>query len=181
MRPKVFIVEGQTDAAKLKEVLGQVDIITTNGSEISDQTKALIQALDKTHDIIIFTDPDYAGERIRKEISKDLSHVYHAFLKRDVAISKNKKKIGIEHATKDNIQKALADMQLAYVKNTSDVDHYFLYIQGFIGHKDSKQKRKVLSERLHLGHINGKTLLERIRLFGITKEVMIEVMHEPST
>ncbi len=178
MRQQVFIVEGQHDASKLKQVLGDVDVIITNGSEISEKTLKMIQALDHAHDLIIFTDPDYAGERIRKEVAKGLKHVYHAFLDQDLAFSKNKKKIGIEHADKDDILKALNDMKLVTTQTTSDVDHYFLYSNGFIGHQHSKKRRDILSNRLHLGHVNGKTLLDRLKLFSITKEVISEVMHE---
>lgn len=41
----------------------------TNGSEVSDQTLAEIKKLAKTREIIIFTDPDYNGERIRRLVT----------------------------------------------------------------------------------------------------------------
>ena len=43
-----------------------------NGSEISDETLDLIKELSKNHNIIVFTDPDYPGERIRKKIAHTL-------------------------------------------------------------------------------------------------------------
>lgn len=181
MRKQVFIVEGAHDASKLVEVLGPVHIITTNGSEISSDTLDVIKTLDETHDLIIFTDPDFAGERIRKIVSKDLQNVYHAFLKRQQAFSKNKKKIGIEHASKQDILEALSHMQLVKNQSICDIDMAFLYDYGLIGQANSKDKRAYLSEQLHLGHVNAKTLIKRLMLFGIDKKKIEEVMNESST
>ncbi len=181
MRKQVFIVEGEHDASKLKQVLGDIYVVTTNGSEISQSTLKLIKSLDDTHDFIVFTDPDYAGERIRKHVSQHLKHVYHAFLKRDLAYSKNKKKIGIEHARKEDILYALHHVQLQKQVDKSDITTHFLFTQHFIGHQHSKKKRALLSERLNLGHVNGKTLKSRLDMFGISQKTIIEVMHEPST
>ncbi len=181
MRPQVFIVEGEHDASKLKQALGDVHCVITNGSEINKETLKLIKTLDKTHDVIVFTDPDYAGERIRKIVSKDLEHVYHVFLKRKVAFSKNKKKIGIEHAHKKDIIEALSHMQLSTHQVKSEITIAFLYDCQLIGHKDSKIKRRQLAEKLHLGHVNGKTLKKRLDMFNVSKKQIIEVMHESST
>lgn len=181
MRKQVFIVEGQHDAAKLKEVLGDVNVVTTNGSDISKETLNLIKKLDLTHDLIIFTDPDYAGQRIRHEVSKDLTHVYHAFLKQERAISKNKKKIGIEHAAKADILFALHHIQHAKPNQTKHITTTFLFELGLIGHKNSKKKRNILANKLNLGHVNGKTLKARLNLFQINKEQVIEVIHESSS
>ncbi len=180
MRKQVFIVEGQHDAAKLKEVLGDIEVITTNGSDISDKTLKLINALDEAHDLIVFTDPDYAGQRIRQIVSKDLKHVHHAFLKQELAISKNQKKIGIEHASKDDILYALKHMQLV-MNDKHLISMHFLYSCGLIGHRNSKKLRDYVSDKLHLGHVNGKTLKTRLELFNITEERIKEVMNESST
>lgn len=181
MRKQVFIVEGRHDASKLKEVLGDIHVMTTNGSEISKETLNLIKVLSETHDLIVFTDPDYAGERIRKMVTKDLDNVYHAFLEKDVARSRNKKKIGIEHANKADIRQALSHMKLAVKTYDSDINRAFLYDMGFIGHMDSQHKRDRLSATFGLGQVNGKTLLKRLQMFGINQQNIKEVMDESST
>ena len=63
-------------------------IIITNGSEILEDSIEALTKLDETHDIILFLDPDYAGQRIRNILSKKLTHIYHAFIDQDKAISK---------------------------------------------------------------------------------------------
>lgn len=180
MKQQVFIVEGQHDKAKLIEILGNVDVIITNGSEISEETILLIQKLSDTHDMIVFTDPDYAGQRIRQIVSKHAKNVHHVFLKQELALSKNKKKIGIEHADKDDILKALNHMQV--VKNShKPISTHFLYSCGLIGHENSKQLRDLVSDKLHLGYVNGKTLKSRLALFDISEKEILEVINDAST
>ena len=96
MRPLVFVVEGKNDAFKLEQVLERPLVITTNGSAIDDDAILLLKKLDETHDIVLFLDPDHAGDRIRRLVSKELNHVYHAFIRRDQSTSKNMKKVGVE-------------------------------------------------------------------------------------
>ena len=45
-----------------------------------------------------------------------------------------------------------------------------LYELGLIGKKDSKKKREETARKYHIGKCNGKTLLKRLGLLGISKE-----------
>ncbi len=176
MRPKVFVVEGKNDYAKLKQFYPDMFMITTNGSEISDASVEALIKLDETHDIILFLDPDYAGKRIRNMLSKKLKHVYHAFIDQDKAHSKNHKKIGVEHASKIDIEESLKHIKLANPVSNSDIDIHFLYDVGLIGKKDSKALRNQLSKILRIGHVNGKTLLSRLKAFGFNQEDICEAI-----
>ncbi len=175
MRSKVFVVEGKNDYSRLKQLYPDMFIIITNGSEIlEDSIDALIK-LDETHDIILFLDPDYAGKRIRSILSKKLKNVYHAFIDQEKAHSKDYKKIGVEHAKKEDIEEALKHIKMAHSLD-SDIDMNFLYDIGLIGQKDSKSKRDQLSKALHIGHVNGKTLYYRLKAFGINQKEVYEVI-----
>lgn len=176
MRPKVFVVEGRNDFSRLKQFYPEMFILTTNGSAILDSTIDALIKLDETHDIVLFLDPDYAGERIRKILSKQLNHIFHVFIDQDKAFSKNKKKIGIEHASKTDIQDALKHIKMSHEMTSSDVDMIFLYDAKLIGQKDSKSLRMKVSQELHIGHVNGKTLLDRLHQFNISKTQIIEVL-----
>ena len=101
---EVIVVEGKSDYTYLKSFL-DADIITTNGSEISLQTLDLIKKANKERGVIIFTDPDFAGEKIRKKIAAEVPGCKHAFLPREEA--KKDGDIGIENATPESIRKAL--------------------------------------------------------------------------
>lgn len=181
MRPKVVVVEGRNDASRLKQIFPDIKIVITNGSAMVEDSVSLLKELDETHDIVLFLDPDHAGERIRRLLNKQLKHVYHAFLDRDVAYSKNMKKIGIEHASEDDIKKALGDMKPAITNSVSDVTHSFLHEMKLTGNRSSKSLRDEVSKILKIGHVNGKTLYQRLRMFEITKKQVIEVIDESSS
>lgn len=181
MRPRVVVVEGRNDASRLKQIYPDIKIITTNGSAIKEDSVQLLKELDDTYDIILFLDPDHAGERIRRLLSKQLKHIYHAFIDRDVAYSKNMKKIGIEHASEDDIKNALGDIQAVHQESTSDITYSFLHDMKLTGNKDSKKLRDIVSKKLRLGHVNGKTLYQRLKMFEISQNRVIEVIRESSS
>ncbi|MDI6452223.1 ribonuclease M5 [Peloplasma aerotolerans] len=181
MKNQVIVVEGRNDASRLKQIFPQTTIITTNGSAIDENSIEILIELDKTHDIILFLDPDHAGERIRRLLSKKINHVHHAFLDQEKAYSKNKKKIGIEHATDEDIIKALSEMKIVAHESNSDITHTFLYEIKLKGHKDSKNLRHILSTKMKIGYVNGKTLYQRLKTFNIMKQEVIEVLRESSS
>ena len=176
MRPKVYVVEGKNDYAKLKQLYPDMFILTTNGSEILESTLDALIKLDETHDIILFLDPDYPGKRIRDHLSSKLKHVYHAFIEKDKAHSKNYKKLGVEHASQEDIEDALKKIYQPNDVLKTDIDPFFLYDVKLVGHKDSKSLRDKLSKELHIGHVNGKTLYQRLKAFGISKKDVCEVI-----
>jgi ribonuclease M5 len=175
MRPKVFVVEGRNDASRLRSIFQDIAVITTNGSAINPEAVEALKTLDQTHDIVLFLDPDHAGERIRRLLTKELRHCYHAFIDKEVAFSKNKRKIGIEHASEADIKEALKDIKMVHQQSQSDVTHAFLYAYGLTGHKDSREKREKLSKVLRIGYVNGKTLYHRLHMFQIMEKDIIEV------
>ncbi len=181
MRSKVFVVEGRNDVSRLKQIYPDIEMITTNGSAMDPDKIEVIQKLDETHDIILFLDPDHAGERIRRLLGKTLKHVFHAFIDQDAAKSKNGKKVGVEHASQLVIEKALENIQMIATDTKSDITHAFLYDMGLTGSPFSKQNRQKIAKTLHIGYTNGKTLYHRLRMFGISQNQVIEVMREPSS
>ena len=65
----VIVVEGIHDEMRIKEIYPSANVVTTNGREISEATLNFIVELSKTNEIIIFTDPDTPGEKIRERIA----------------------------------------------------------------------------------------------------------------
>ncbi|TVP86216.1 MAG: ribonuclease M5 [Acholeplasmataceae bacterium] len=180
MRPQIIVVEGRNDVARLKQVMPDIRAIAINGSAIEPETVKLLKKLEETHDIVLFLDPDHAGERIRRLLSKTLKQAAHVFIEQDKARSTNGKKTGIEHVSPENLQQALKHMVREQPTSKSDITHAFLHETGLVGHKNSQMLRKQLSARLHLGHVNGKTLYHRLHLFQITKARIREVLDETS-
>lgn len=76
---QIIVVEGRDDTKRLHEAFGDVDTIETRGSAISEKTLALIKKAQATRGVIVLTDPDFPGEKIRKTISAAVPGVTHAF------------------------------------------------------------------------------------------------------
>jgi len=49
------------------------------------------------------------------------------------------------------------------------------------GNKDSKSLRDIISKKLRLGHVNGKTLYQRLKMFEISQKQVNEVIRESSS
>ncbi len=176
MYNEVIVVEGYHDLDKIKKIYKDIDVIVTNGSEIKESLPIIIE-LSKTRDIILFLDPDYPGERIRKIISSKIKNCKHAFIPRDKAFSHNRKKIGVEHASLVEIKKAL-DNVLSEANHINEITNSDLINLGYVGNKNSSLLRDTLSSRLNIGHTNAKTLLKRLNLFGIKKENLYALTEE---
>src|SRR5574337_1076391 len=107
---EVVVVEGKDDTANLKQYY-DVDTYETQGSAISDDDLERIDRLNELRGVIVFTDPDHSGERIRRIIMTAIPTVKHAFLNRDEATPKSKTKgrsLGVEHASAADLEKALS-------------------------------------------------------------------------
>ena len=167
---QVIVVEGRDDTANLKRYF-DVETYETRGSAITDQDIERIQRLHELHGVIVFTDPDFNGERIRRMIMTALPTVQHAFLKRDEAVPKSKTKgrsLGIE---------ALAQVtEQLENENEFDISRSDLIRLGFLAGTDSRRRREYLGEQLRIGYSNGKQLLKRLELFGVTLAEVEEVM-----
>ncbi|WP_277291499.1 toprim domain-containing protein, partial [Streptococcus orisratti] len=113
---EVIVVEGKDDTANLKRFY-EVDTYETRGSAIDEDDLERIERLHDLRGVIVFTDPDYNGERIRKIIMQAIPTVKHAFLQRDEAAPKSKTKgrsLGVEHASFEDLEKALSSVRGYY-------------------------------------------------------------------
>ena len=176
---QVIVVEGRDDTANLKRYF-DVETYETRGSAINDQDIERIRRLHELHGVIVFTDPDFNGERIRRMIMTAIPTVQHAFLKRDEAVPKSKSKrrsLGIEHASYEDLKAALAQVTEQFEnENEFDISRGDLIRLGFLAGADSRRRREYLGEQLRIGYSNGKQLLKRLELFGVTLAEVEEAM-----
>lgn len=170
----VIVVEGIHDEAKIKAVYPKANVIITNGREISDSTLNMIKQLSESNEIIIFTDPDSPGEAIRRRITEIVPNAKQAFLRKKDAISKNKKKVGIEHADVECIKESL-DNLYTFNKKEETIKMIDLYNLGLNGFSNSKILRDKISEYLNIGKPNAKTFLNRLNLIQISLEELKEL------
>ena len=161
---EIVVVEGKTDTAILKKIYGQIDTIETKGLALNKETLQMIQKAGQTRGIIILTDPDYPGRKIRDQIQRVVPNCKHAFVKQSDAIYKNK--VGIAEAKEESIIQALENHVSFHENQQSITWEEFLTLQ-IIG---NSKKRKQLYELFHLGFGNVKTLYKRMNMVGITLE-----------
>src|SRR5690625_2027748 len=108
---EVIIVEGKNDTAKVKLAV-EADTIETKGSAISKETLKMIKHANEKRGVIVLTDPDYPGNRIRRIITENVPNCKHAFLSKEEALpSSPNKHVGIENASVESIRKALQNVQ----------------------------------------------------------------------
>lgn len=170
----IIVVEGMHDVSKIKSVYKDANCIITNGREISNETIECIRELSKTNRIIIFTDPDSPGEKIRNIISEAVPNSVHAFLRKKDCISSNNKKVGIEHASKEAILEALSNVyDNNYIETITNKD---LFKLGLNGNPNSAILRDKISNYLNIGKPNCKTFLKRLNLLGLTYEKVEEIL-----
>ena len=169
--PELIVVEGKDDTANLKRYY-EVDTYETRGSAINQDDLERIATLQELRGVIVFTDPDYNGERIRKIIMQEIPQAKHAFLNRGEAVPKSKTKgrsLGVEHASFEDLEKALSGLVGSYYEDEYyfDITKSALMRLGLLMGSDSRKRREYLGEALRIGYCNGKQLLKRLELFGI--------------
>lgn len=168
----VVIVEGKNDYNKIKSIFPKLDVLITNGSSVSEEFLDVVKNISKKEDIVLCLDPDFPGEKIRKTIQNVVPNAMHIFAEKAKAISKNKRKVGIEHMKNEDIIELFENIKPTV--NTSDVTLGELLDLGLIGTNNSKEKRVKLGTNLGIGYTNSKQLLKRLRLFGINLEEVMK-------
>lgn len=174
---ELIVVEGKDDTTAIKRSV-EADTIETNGSAISKETLVKIQHAQEKRGVIVFTDPDYPGRRIRAIIEEHVPGVKHAFLSKEKTIAKNGKGLGIEHAKEEDIRQALANV---YTPKTEldvvpEIPLEILVEGKLIGHPNSKERRTKIGELLKIGYTNGKQLQKRLSIFQISRQQLEEAI-----
>ncbi len=172
---EVIVVEGKNDQERISRLFKGSLVITTNGSEISNETIETLVTLSKTKDIILLLDPDYPGERIRSIITNHVPNAKHAFINKKDAISSNKKKVGVEHATDEVILNSLNNL-LTKSNDVELITYSMLITVGLAGDSSSSELRNKISSYLNIGKPNAKSFLKRINMLGYDLDKLIELI-----
>lgn len=176
LEKSIIVVEGKTDEALIKSFLN-VEIVKTNGSAISRGTLDYLLNASKNKEIIVLTDPDFPGQKIRNTISEYVPNAKHAFVNKKDAIKKHK--VGIAESSKEAILEALEHLvQYSDIRSAEEKLTYFDLLElGLVGSKDSSMNREKVAEILHLGFCNGKTFLKRLNYVGLDKDELKEIIN----
>lgn len=172
----VIVVEGKTDIEKVSKITNAL-IISTNGSSIPRETIEYIKELSKERKVIILTDPDYPGLRIRDILNKEIPNAYNAFVSREKA--SNGKKLGVAESPEEEILKALENAKVFDIKKEEMIYTLSdLYELGLVGQDNSSYLREKVYKRYSLGYGNAKTLIKRLSSLEIDKEELKRYLKE---
>src|SRR5690554_805886 len=152
MIKEIIVVEGKDDTTAIRRAV-HADTIETGGSAINADILERIKLAHQRRGIIIFTDPDHAGERIRKIISNRVPGCKHAFLTQVEALYKGD--IGVENASPEVIRQALTNVKTEYEGAPSQIDWNDLLQCGLINHPEAASRRLHMGNILGIGYCNG--------------------------
>lgn len=166
---EIIVVEGKDDTTAIKRAV-DADTIETNGSAINQETIEKIKLAQKKRGVIVFTDPDYPGQKIRQTITDHVPDCKHAFIPKEDALHKRGRGVGVEHASPEIIQRALKDAHLMKEVTVEEISQDDLIEAGLIGGEGSKERREKIGKILGIGYANGKQLHKRLNVFQISFE-----------
>lgn len=168
---EVIVVEGKDDTKQIQKAVN-ADTYETRGSALSVADLKRLKKLQQRRGLIIFTDPDFNGERLRKMISQAVPGVKHAFIRRDQGVpTEAHGSLGVEHASPETIRQALANV---YTEESKKESPEFTYADlaraDLVNGAAARQRRERLGQILGIGYGNGKQFLHRLNLFRVSRQ-----------
>lgn len=173
MIKEIIVVEGKSDTVAIKRAV-QADTIETGGSAIPEWVIDRIRRAQHNRGVIVFTDPDYQGERIRKIISQAVPGCKHAFIKK--AEGQGKRNLGVEYASPEVIRRALAEVRTEAEAPAEQITMADMIDAGLVGGTQAKGRRTLLGEKLGIGYANAQQLHKRMLMLQITREEFVEAL-----
>ena len=174
---ETIVVEGRDDTNAINRAV-RGTTIETHGFGISQETWKKLESANKTTGLIIFTDPDSAGNEIRRRVKEKFPEAKEAFLSKTKAEKRGD--IGVENASPDDIREALTKAKVTIRQDgliptftLNDLDD-----AGLVGRDDSKQRRERIGDILGIGYANGKGLLKKLNTMGITREAFEQAIQK---
>lgn len=181
---QAVIVEGRYDRKKVENILDTL-IIETDGFAIfkNKEKQALIRRLADTRGIVVLTDSDTAGFKIRSFLGSIVppEKIIHAYVPDILGKEKRKdrpskeNKLGVEGMTAEIILDALDKAGVTCSKSEEShrqpVTKIDLYEDGITGGRNSKAKKALLLKKLDLPErLSTNSLLKLINTFMTYEE-----------
>lgn len=173
---ELIVVEGKNDAHAVRQALGEVDVLWTEGYGLTKEKLAYIAEMAQRQGVIVLTDPDTVGEQIRNRIRAHVPQAKHVYLSKEVAQKLGD--IGVENAAPAEIRRAFGHVQQEQENPVETFTLEDLYAAGLMGAKGSRQYRLDLGRKLGLGDTNAKQFLKRLNRFGISRELLFQAVEE---
>lgn len=173
MIKEVIVVEGRDDITAVKRAV-DAELISVSGFGINENIINKIREAQKRQGVIVLTDPDFAGEKIRKIISKRVPNVKHAYISQKEGTKDGD--IGVENASPESIIRALKNAKCELKEPRKEFNIQDMYFFKLTGDKRSKERRDLLGKILRIGYCNSAQFITRLNNYGISKEEFVEAI-----
>ena len=162
----ILVVEGKEDASYLSNYISS-EIVTTNGFEIPKEKISYL----KDKKVIVLTDPDEAGLRIRQKLNELLPNSINVEvdIKKCIRNTKN----GVAECDIDEVLTKLKPFIVNQIDTESDITISDLYDLGLMNNKDLREQ---VCAKLKFGKCNAKTMYKRLLNNNIKLEQLYEIM-----
>lgn len=166
----VIVVEGISDKALLSRFF-KTEIVTTNGTYVSRGTISYLKALEKTHDIVIITDPDRPGKTISDRLVSTLKAP--TVIKIDKQKSIKNGKVGVAETDANYLLNLLKPIvsPAKLLPNEITLTNLIEFT------KIDPDFRKTLALHFPLQNTNNKTMIKRLKYLGVTSEEIERILH----
>ena len=172
---EVIVVEGRDDTAAINKAVEAVTV-ETHGYGISAATWRKLDSAYESKGLIVMTDPDHAGRKIRERICARYPEAKQDFL--TAAKAEKNGDIGIENARPEDIVNALKLAKCTITGKREEFSYVDLNSNGLIGGESSKARRTMLGDLLGLGYCNGKALLKKLNLMLVSRKDFDEAIRK---
>lgn len=182
---EAIIVEGKYDKSKLASLVDAVIIVTNGFGIFKDREKLeLIRYYARKTGIIIMTDSDSAGQKIRGYIKGAVhdGRIINVYIPDVFGKEKRKEKpsaegkLGVEGISSKQIAEAFERAGITSSERTfkSDITPLVLYELGLSGGKNSRELRKSLQKSLDLPELMSASSLTEVLNTMMTAEELAE-------
>ena len=173
MIKEIIVVEGKADISAVKRAV-EAQVISTNGLGINQKIINIIKKASKNRGIIILTDPDYPGKKIRNILASEIENCKHAFIPRNKANKDGD--IGVENASAQAIIEALKNAKAEVAENRQEFTNKDMLYYELAGNDNAAKRRGLIGDELGIGYCSAKQFLKRLNSFGIIREELEEAI-----
>ena len=179
---QAIVVEGRDDVNAVTRACDAL-VIATHGFGISAETWRLIDKAHREKGLIILTDPDHAGEEIRRRINGKYPETVNAYIGRLDA--ERGGDIGVENAEPEVIAEAIAKALQLAGKSAAAEDEDKVYAEtkdlaelGLSGSNGASERRAAVCKLLGIGYGNAAAMVKKLKGFGIDIDELREAVRK---
>lgn len=169
----IIVVEGTGDSSYLSSFI-DCDFVTTNGYDLPKEELEYLQEASKKVQIYVMTDPDEAGENIRKRIHEVVDGI-------DIVVDATKcNKNGKHGVAECNREEVIDKLEKFFVKtknNTKYVSINFFKLNNL----DRDDIYLFVRKKFKLGKCNKKQIIKRLNMLQINEAELTKTIKEQFT